>query len=42
LHVAIAIIKKLCKNKDKEHLEKSRCSFLRVLFQRVDLFAVVY
>lgn len=27
LHVAIAIIKKLFKNKDKEHLEKSRCSF---------------
>ena len=27
LHVAIAITKKLFKNKDKEHLEKSRCSF---------------
>lgn len=27
MHVAIAITKKLFKNKDKEHLEKSRGSF---------------
>ena len=27
LHVVTVIIKKLFKNKDKEHLEESRCSF---------------
>ena len=27
MHVVTVIIKKIFKNKDKEHLEESRCSF---------------